>query len=579
MPRGIPNKPKTTKAKMNSAGTGIKNPRKRSPTSFDQDPELRKKATALSHKGEAQAKQITQQKQSSFIKRVRPETDTYFRDIWFGINENGISNAHQFIQNEVKEALNDPNSFAARYFLDKFAGDNILDRLDKTLEEEQNKNLDFQIYRIRQTLFDQQQEVFDNTLDKLIMNISGRRWGKSELNQRKLIAGALKHKESIGIYINRNFDNAISQGYDTAVKILDELKLPYNGSRGNGTIEFNNGTIIYYRGASNTVDVDKFRGVAKMYMAVIDEGCHLKGLRYLLTEVLQPATIDIADSQIVITGTPPRSKNYAYNLWFNNNAKVKRYNFNFMGNPFIPNRDTVLEDAAKLNGVDIDSAFIRREYLGDMNALDDDSRIFTDYATIDRNSINVNITYDRAYIGVDWGHEDSAAVVGFVADKNNKQLIEVWEWHEPKKSSIEVCEKVVECVNYINEKFHCAKSPYIITDTNEKDNTLTLAQVYHLKNVMCAYKFNKNGGLKQLARMMTLNNIQIWNNSYLSEEAENMLWKRDEETDKILEEVDDDAYHANGMFALLYISRQFALDIMGWVDINKPAKDVVEGVK
>ena len=576
MAKGVAN---TEKARLNKSGALQKNPNKgKAIREKNADPEFKEKTQKAMHTPEAEAKKSIKQTAHQAITRVRPETDGYLREAWFDPAEDGISNAHRFIDLMVKQAITDPDSYAARYFLDKMVGDDVLNRLDKTLEEEQNKNLDFQIYRIRQTLFDEQKEVFENVIDKLIMNISGRRWGKSELNQRKLIAGALKHKDAIGIYLNRNFDNALSQGYDTAIKVLDELRIPYTGTRGAGTITFNNGTTIYYRGASNTVDVDKFRGVAKMYMAIIDEACHLKGLKYLLTEVLQPATIDIADSQIILTGTPPRSKNFAYNLWFNKDAKIKRYNFNFMGNPFIPNKETVIPTAAQLNGVSEDSAFIRREYLGDMNALDDDARIFFNYQYNAYTPEQIKATvWDRLYFGIDWGHEDDAAIVAFAADKQRKQLVQLEEWHAPHKATTEIINEFRRIYEKWTQTLKCAKQPYIICDTNEKDNVLDLQVTHKFKNVMCAYKYNKNVGLKQLSSLMNTGNVLVNKDSYIDDEAQNMLWKRDEESDKIIEEVDDAAYHANGMFALLYISRQYSLEVMGYVDANGPAKAIVGG--
>ena len=53
-----------------------------------------------------------------------------------------------------------------------------------------------------------------------------------------------------------------------------------------------------------------------------------------------------------------------------------------------------------------------------------------------------------------------------------------------------------------------------------------------------------------------------------------MVWKRDEETDQIIHELDDDSYHGNAMFAVLYASRQFAYDVMGLIAENKPAKEI-----
>ena len=75
---------------------------------------------------------------------------------------------------------------------------------------------------------------------------------------------------------------------------------------------------------------------------------------------------------------------------------------------------------------------------------------------------------------------------------------------------------------------------------------------------------------------MTLGNVIIKANDYLDDEADNMVWKRDPETDAIIEELDEEAYHANGMMALLYISRQFSYEVMGMVDTNKQAKGILD---
>ena len=447
--------------------------------------------------------------------------------------------------------------------------------LDKRVEEEQNKNVDFQLYRVRQTLYDKQQDVFDNNFDRTIMSMCGRRSGKSELNQRIILKHALRNKESICLYINRNFDNAITQGFDTMVKLLDSLQVSYTSSRGNGVITLFNGTEIFYRGASNTVDIDKFRGISKMACAIIDEAGHLKGLRYLLTEILQPATIDIATSQIILTGTPPRTKNFCYSLWHNQDASIKRYNWNFLNNPFIPNRDTVISEVAKLNGVEENSAFIRREYLGDMDALDDDAKVFNNYKKATTLPDN-NKTYDRLLFGIDWGYEDEAAIVAVLCDKTNKTLYELESWHAPHKAISEIAEQLRQMVDKYTQMYNTSKPYMVITDTNDKSAANDLAITYKFKNVSLAYKYNKAQALKQLAQYMTLGNIVIKANDYLDDEADNMVWKRDPETDAIIEELDEEAYHANGMMALLYISRQFSYEVMGMVDTNKEAKGILD---
>lgn len=504
-----------------------------------------------------------------------PQLQDYIADALIRQDENGTPFSVAFIDNFLQEARKKPDSPSGKTLASLMFSPDLLQSLDKRVNDEQNKNIDFQLYRIRQTMYDRQQEVFDNNNDKTIMNFSGRRAGKSELNQRILLKYALKYKNSICIYINRNFDNAITQGYDTMVKVLDTLNIQYTGSRGNGLITLFNGTEIYYRGASNTVDIDRFRGVSKMACAIIDEAGHLKGLRYLLTEVLQPATIDIADSQIIMTGTPPRTKgSYAYQLWFNNKANIKRYNWNFLSNPFIPNRDAVISEVAKLYGVAEDSAFIRREYLGDMSALDDDAKIFNNIYTLDR-PLN-NRVYERLYFGIDWGYEDEAAISCFLVDKENKKMIQIGEWHASHKSISEIAVALREMYDKWTNHYKCAKLPYIICDNNEKSAVLDLATVYHFKNVLTAYKYEKSMALKQLSSFMNTQNVSLLPDSYLYEEADNMIWKRDPETDKIIEELDDEVFHANGMMSALYVSRQFAYDIMGYIDRNKPAKELLK---
>lgn len=548
-------------------------------SNFKRDKELASKAGKSGNKKKTAAVQAVTKSPviaEGRSKTITPEIQGYIAQQLTEVNPtNGKTYIFEYIDKFLSDAKKDTNSTAGRMLAAAIFDSDLFATLDKRVEEEQNKNIDFQLYRVRQTLYDRQQELFDNNFDRTIMAMCGRRSGKSEVNQRIILKHALKNKDSICIYINRNFDNAITQGYDTMVKLLDSLCVSYTGSRGNGVITLFNGTEIFYRGASNTVDVDKFRGVAKMACAIIDEAGHLKGLRYLLTEILQPATIDIATSQIILTGTPPRTKNFCYHLWHNQDASVKRYNWNFRQNPFIPNRDAVIPEVAKLNGVEEDSAFIRREYLGDMDALDDDAKVFKNYKKATALPPN-NKTYDRLLFGVDWGYEDDAAIVATLCDKNSKVLYELDAWHAPHKAISEIAAELRKMVDKYTEMYTTSKPYMVITDTNDKNAANDLAITYHFKNVSLAYKYNKSQALKQLGQYMTLGNVVVKADDYLDDEADNMVWKRDPETDAIIEELDEDAYHANGMMALLYISRQFSYEVMGLVDTNKEAKGILD---
>ena len=65
----------------------------------------------------------------------------------------------------------------------------------------------------------------------------------------------------------------------------------------------------------------------------------------------------------------------------------------------------------------------------------------------------------------------------------------------------------------------------------------------------------------------------------LTEDLTNTLWERDEETDKILHNIDDDTWHPNALMAALYVSRCYANEVLNLVDNNKMAKSIVEDVK
>jgi hypothetical protein len=55
--------------------------------------------------------------------------------------------------------------------------------------------------------------------------------------------------------------------------------------------------------------------------------------------------------------------------------------------------------------------------------------------------------------------------------------------------------------------------------------------------------------------------MQAIANSPLVDEFEMTVYKRDEATDAVLPEIDDDIYHPDAIFALLYAYRQYLFDI------------------
>lgn len=504
------------------------------------------------------------------LRRVQPEIDQAIQDKLFSKDTSGKTFITSFISKCIDEAKKDPNSRMGVYMADKiFGSGDLITRLDAEVNKAMARDTAFQQYQIRNTLYDRQQEVFDNSTDKFMIVINSRRSGKTELMGR-LLAKRVCRPDQHCVYINRSFDAAVRQIQKPLETALEAAGLHYTGTINGGKIEFDNGSWILIVGNNNAADVNKLRG-EKLALVLCDECGHMRHLRELMNEIIAPATMDYEDSQIVMVGTPPRTRNgFVQELWEKGN--VRKYHWTFMENPFIPNKDNVIQEACEMFGVSPSSNFIKREYLGDMYAYDTEAIYIKHYTKAEADKSKL---YSNAYVAVDWGYEDKAAVVGMVADKNTKTLYIVRDWSEAHKGIVEISSKVQEMVDYLKNNYKLDRHPQVICDTNEKSAAQDLYTTYHISNVMLAYKYDLNYALDQLSDWFAASTVVISENAKATiEDADNMIWKRDEDTDQIIHELDDDSYHGNAMFAVLYASRQFAYEVMGLVAENKPAKEI-----
>ena len=519
---------------------------------------------------EQKAKIAASETMTRKLRRVQPEIDQAIQDKLFSRDTSGKTFITSFISKCIDEAKKDPNSRMGVYMADKiFGSGDLITRLDAEVNKAMARDTAFQQYQIRNTLYDKQQEVYDNSTDKFMIVINSRRSGKTELMGR-LLAKRVCRPDQHCVYINRSFDAAVRQIQKPLETALEAAGLHYRGTINGGKIEFDNGSWILIVGNNNASDVNKLRG-EKLALVLCDECGHMRHLRELINEIIAPATMDYADSQIVMVGTPPRTRNgFVQELWEKGN--IKKYHWTFKDNPFIPNKDNVIQEACEMFGISPDSNFIKREYLGDMYAYDTEAIYVKHY---DKAEPDKNKLYSHAYVGVDWGYEDKAAVVGMLADKNAKKLYIVKDWSEAKKGIVEISQRVQEMVEYLKNNYRLDREPQVICDTNEKSAAQDLYTTYHIPNVMLAYKYDLNYALDQLSDWFTASTVVVSSNAKATiEDADNMIWKRNEDTDQIVHELDDDSYHGNAMFAVLYASRQFAYDVMGLIAENKPAKEI-----
>ena len=393
------------------------------------------------------------------------------------------------------------------------------------------------------------------------------------INHNTELAGRLLAKRVVRpnqhcVYINRSFDAAARQINKPLMDSLAQTDLHWTGTCSGGKLEFENGSWILILGNHNVADIDKIRG-EKVALCILDESGHMKNMKQLMQEVISPAMMDYEDSQLFMIGTPPRVPNtYAQEMW--NNASVTHFHWTYLDNPFLPNRENILDEVCKLYSVEPDSPFIKREYQGDMNAYDYEAMPFHNNIKYDKLPEG---PYDRAYIGVDYGYGDEAAVVSLVVKGRKMYITDCWA--QSKKTVTELCDEIQRQLDNLKKLPLANTQPQIICDTNEGAITAELYYQRHMPNVATAYKYDKYYALCMLSEWVKNGTILTPQDSYINYEAEHTVWKRDPETDKMENELDDDVFHPNALMAVLYVSRQFAYEVLGLTTENKTAKSII----
>lgn len=517
-------------------------------------------------------------------KTLKPAVLDYLIEQMFG--EDGKW-CKAYIDSQLKEAKNNPNSRAADRLAAGIFNDCLWDKLDEYLSKAKAEDVNYYKYLIRQTLYDKQKEVFDNDIDQRFIIINSRRSGKTELMGRLVAKGILQPDGHI-VYINRNSSAAIRQirgPFEDAMKVLSNVTIT-RGSVEAQEVHFSNGSQLLVLGNNNSADIDKLRG-ERISMCIMDECGHQKNIRQLMREVIGPALKDYGkDSRLYMVGTPPRIPHtYVEEVW-NNATKFgwKRYHWTYQENPFIPDRDSIITEVCKENGVTPDSAFIQREYFGRMGVYDTEAVVFKGYKTY--NSLQAILRgYTEllgddlpngkkeifkptgVYIGIDWGGTDYNAIVSVVVDAIAKKAFVYDVWTD-RKCGLEVIKSIIQ------RKYNDAQellSKYgieddrirIVTDTNMVEFAVDLCKLG--LPVTKAIKYDMMTSIETMAAELRTGRLRVpseWKaeDNRLIQDFEDTVYKRDEETDALLREIDDDTYHPDAAHALRYAMRQYMED-------------------
>lgn len=517
-------------------------------------------------------------------KYITPELMEYIRNQLNTLDKKGKPWIYRYVDKVFKSAMEDPEGKSGQLFTQFiFNKEDFLAHLDSLVDKEKDSDTSYKKYLIRQTLYDKQQQVFDNDIDNKILIINSRRSGKTELMGRLITKGLLL-PDAHCVYINRNSSAAIRQIRNPLQTALDKIGLKcVKGSVDAQEMHFENGSQLLILGNNNSADIDKLRG-ERISMCIMDECGHQRNVRQLIREVIGPALKDYGkQSLLCLVGTPPRIPHtYVEEIWDNAMERGwKLYHWTFEDNPFIPDRNKVIEDVCKEQGCTPDSAFIQREYYGRLNVYDDDAKVIKKWSFVTQDQLRqLGNVVDYAYVGVDFGFEDKPAVLSFIC-KNNRMYV-VDEWSENHHGVVDISNEIKRQYENLRDNYSVAHNIKVICDNNVKEAVWDLYNVYKIPNVFTAYKSDKDLALDQLNDFFSSNKITISDKlkeGRLTEDLTNTLWERDEETDKILHNIDDDTWHPNALMAALYVSRCYANEVLNLVDNNKMAKSIVEDVK
>lgn len=466
-----------------------------------------------------------------------------------------------FLNNYLKQALKDPNGRPATTVASMIFTPDILTALDASHEREMANDINFALYKLNEDYFQEQRDVLvEINHSKKILVCCSRRAGKSYFCAGAIVKSALKNPGSRIIYINLTFKNAVKQIWDNVIKASEETGLQIDkSSKNDGEIEWVNGSSLRIKGNSNNAEADTLRGESKVSLVVIDEAFHQKNMEYAINEVIMPFLADLGDrATILCTGTPPRIPHtYMEKLW-SNDKTWRHYHWTAENNPHIPDFEKFIEEVCKAKGLTKDAPFIQREYYGVIGAYDTEAMVFKNYQTY--TELPVSFTANRIAIGCDWGFSDYNSIITVAY---NTQSGEAYVIEEKKFNKATVSEIITE----VKRSYEAAKNRFgiddiqILCDTNEQSITYELYANQHLP-AYNAYKYDKASAIAQLSDWLRSGKIKVnANDIYLKDEFERTLYKRDEDDDSILPEIDDDIFHPDAIMALLYASRTIAFDM------------------
>ena len=465
------------------------------------------------------------------------------------------SYAQDFIEIMLKEAKRNPSGAIGQILAKQLLMDDILSKLDSETDKFLARDRDFIRFRIMNTLYKEQRDVFLDSYRKKIV-IGSRRIGKTELAARLLLEDMI-YIDHHAVFISMKFENGIKQCYPIVLDLAKSLGMEIEReSKSDGEILFVNGSSILFKGNNNKSEADKLLGY-KFSTAIIDEAQNQTNLMYLLDTVLTPAMTDYIDSKVLLIGTPPRIPHTAVERIWKEYHEWHHYSWDMTKNPFLHNVKEYIEEICRSKGITEEAAFIQREMYGQW-VWDKEAQVYKGYKTYNKDN-PPEFPIDHVYIGNDYGWSAYNGIVGVAC---NTQMKKGYVFFEEKFNKATVTDivcsnkRAMEAGKKLLIKWNAPLDNIgIYGDTSDTTILEEMKRVYGLP-AMQAWKYNKEEAITQLADHCRNGQILIPENGLVADEFDQIVFKRDED-DNITNEIDDELFHGDISMALLYASRQW----------------------
>lgn len=464
-----------------------------------------------------------------------------------------------FIKEMLKEAKANPSGPLGQLISKQLLQDDIISSLDAQTEKLLARDQDFLHYRLIKQLYDKQREIaYDKFISRKIIATS-RRAGKTNLAARLLVDCCIEPNTPC-LYIHTKAENCMTQCWPLIIEAAKEIELAIDKADSQAMIVyFTNGSFIKLTGNKDKSAAPLLRG-GTYKLIIIDEAQDQRNMVELVEDVCEPMLIDFKNSCMILQGTPPRRpKTYFEGIW--NKGKWKQYHFTMADNPFLPeDTEEYIKSVAERKGIAIDDPLILREYRGEF-VYDTEAQVFKGYKTYDKEKDNPaeGLHIDEIVIGNDYGWAAYNAIIGVAID-NTKHKGYVYFESKFNKADVSkiiaVNKQAIEAGKKI--LIQNGSDPGEVKIFGDTSDTAILEEMKRVHDLPAnqAWKYNKEEAITQLAEHCRTGAILVPKDGIMEDEFKQILYERDEE-DNITPEIDDEKFHPDAMFALLYASRHW----------------------